>query len=246
MTQAKQEYDTIAAAYQDSKRLSFRKYVEEYTLFEILGDIRGKDVVDLACGEGFYTRKIKRAGAAQVTGVDISGEMVRLAEEQERRQPLGCKYVHQDVATLRIDRAVDIVVAMYLLNYAQTREQLFRFCQVAAGILRSGGQFAGFNDNIRNPARGTASFAKYGFEKTSVYPPQEGDAIVYRFTNEDGQQFEFNNFFLKPETYQAAFEQAGFVNFRWVTLLHPSQRDNPFWDDFMSNLPLAGFVAVKE
>ena len=162
MTRAKQEYDAIAAAYQDSKQLSFRQYVEEHTLFEILGDIRGKDVVDLACGEGFYTRKIKQAGAAQVTGVDISGAMVRLAEEQERRQPLGCKYVHQDVATLRMAQAADIVVAMYLLNYAQTREQLFRFCQVAADILRSGGQFAGFNDNIRNPARGTASFAKYG------------------------------------------------------------------------------------
>ncbi|MCY4545992.1 MAG: hypothetical protein OXD39_12205 [Gemmatimonadetes bacterium] len=63
MTQpAESEYDAIAGAYKDSKQLSFRKYIEEYTLFETLGDIGGVKALDLACGEGFYTRKLKLAG----------------------------------------------------------------------------------------------------------------------------------------------------------------------------------------
>ena len=87
------EYDGIAEAYRDSKQLSFRKYIEEYTFFEILGDIRGATVLDLACGEGFYTRKVKQAGAAEVTGVDLSEEMINLADEEEGIRPLGCFYV---------------------------------------------------------------------------------------------------------------------------------------------------------
>ena len=84
------EYDAIAAEYQESKHLSFREHIERYTLFEMLGDIGGKTVLDLACGEGFYTRLLKQAGASEVTGVDISAAMIELAEEQERRRPLGC------------------------------------------------------------------------------------------------------------------------------------------------------------
>ena len=56
------EYDAIAEAYQDSKRLPFREYVERYTLFDMLGDVRGKAVLDVACGEGSYTRLLKQAG----------------------------------------------------------------------------------------------------------------------------------------------------------------------------------------
>ena len=76
------QYDAIAEAYKNSKQLPFREYIEAHTLFEILGDIRGQCVLDLACGEGFYTRKIKQAGARAVTGVDISAEMIKLAEKK--------------------------------------------------------------------------------------------------------------------------------------------------------------------
>ena len=139
MSQSKNEYDGIAEAYRDSKQLSFRKYIEEYTFFEILGDIRGATVLDLACGEGFYTRKIKRAGAAEVTGVDLSAEMIKLAEEEERIRPLGCKYLNRDVAQLDMVESVDVVVAMYLLNYASTKEELLNFVQVAYNRLELGG-----------------------------------------------------------------------------------------------------------
>ena len=52
-----QEYDAIAEEYRESKRLSFREHIERYTLFEMLGDIGGKTVLDLGCGEGFYTHR---------------------------------------------------------------------------------------------------------------------------------------------------------------------------------------------
>ena len=41
----------------------------------------------------------------------------------------------------------------------------------------------------------------YGIEKTGSRVPKEGDPIRCRMTNADGQQFEFNNFYLEPETY---------------------------------------------
>ena len=102
MSSSENQYDAIAEAYQYSKQLPFRKYIEAYSLFKILGDIRGTTVLDLACGDGFYTRKVKQAGALEITGVDLSAEMIKLAEEEERARPLVCKYLHCDVAALEL------------------------------------------------------------------------------------------------------------------------------------------------
>ena len=240
------EYDAIAEQYRDSKRLPFREVIERRTLFELLGDIRGKTVLDLACGDGFYTRLLKQAGAAAVTGVDLSAEMIRLAEREEQARPLGCKYLQRDAAAFEPAETVDLVVATYLLNYARTGGQLRGFCQVCYDALRPGGRFAGINDNVRNPPRGTGLWSKYSFERSCPFPPKEGDAIVYAIVNPDGSRFEFKNFYLSPETYRRAFESAGFRDFQWVDLsLSPDERDNPFWDDFMTNPPIVAFSASR-
>ena len=75
-------YDEIAEEYKTSKQLPFRKHIEAFTLFELLGDLNSKSMLDLACGEGIYARQFKRAGASKVLGVDLSAEMIRLAKEQ--------------------------------------------------------------------------------------------------------------------------------------------------------------------
>ena len=69
---------------------------------------RDRTVLDLACGEGVYTRQFMRAGAAAVTGVDISPAMITLAEAAERTDPLGCRYVREDAAAFTPSARVDI------------------------------------------------------------------------------------------------------------------------------------------
>ena len=76
------DYDKFARQYKASKRLPFREYIEWYSYNELLGDVSQRSVLDLACGEGYYTRRIKQKGADKVVGVDISGKMIRLAKER--------------------------------------------------------------------------------------------------------------------------------------------------------------------
>ena len=239
-------YDAIAEHYRASKWLLFRHFIERYTLFEVLGDLRGLKVLDLACGEGVYTRQFKRSGAVEVTGVDISPAMIALAEAEERAEPLGCRYVREDAAAFTPTAPVDIVTAVYLLNYARTRAALDSFYHACFRALRAGGRLVGFNDNVRQPPPPGVSLTKYGLERTCAHPPREGDVIQYRLTNNDGHVFEFENYYLKPETYEAAAKRAGFDDFQWIdAMLEPTERDDPYWDDFRAHAPLTAFSASK-
>ena len=82
-------YDPIAQQYKRAKQQPWRTYIEAYTLMSLIGDPTGKSVIDIACGEGFYTRMIRRRGARKVTGVDLSSKMIALARDKRSRTDFG-------------------------------------------------------------------------------------------------------------------------------------------------------------
>src|SRR6516162_8632779 len=132
------DYNTIAAEYKKAKQQPWRTYIEHFTLFELIGDLSGKSVLDLACGEGFYTRFLKKGGAAKAVGVDLSERMIELAKAEEARQPLGIDYFARDAKTLDLPDKFDLVIAGYLLNYAATKDELLAMCQAIARHLKPG------------------------------------------------------------------------------------------------------------
>ena len=54
------DYDPIAEQYKRAKLQPWRTHVESFTLMNLLGDLSGKSVVDVACGDGYYTRRAGR------------------------------------------------------------------------------------------------------------------------------------------------------------------------------------------
>ncbi len=245
-SEIRSDYDDIADAYRESKKHSFRSVIEEHTLFTVAGDVSGLDIVDLACGEGHYTRKLKAAGAASILGVDLSAEMMKLAIEAEQADPLGCTYLQQDASTLELEKQVDLVVGMFLLNYARSFNELLAFTRSAFRLLKSGGRFIGFNDNPLMGATDVGFYTQYQFEKIRKPDAMPGDVIIYRVTNLDGTVFDIINYYQPPEVYTTAFEEAGFADFKWDgPYLHPDAQGDPHWDRFMQSPPCNGFTATK-
>lgn len=109
-------------------------------IFDLLGDLTGKSVLDLACGEGIYSRQIMAAGAMSVTGVDISAEMIALAEQEERRNPQGNQYVVGDASHCKSEQPFDRVLCSYFLNYAKTWDEIQTYCRAIYDNLKPGGK----------------------------------------------------------------------------------------------------------
>lgn len=86
-------------------------------LFDACGDLQGRSVLDLGCGEGYCARELKQRGAGDYLGVDLSANMIAAARAQEARAPLGISYDVCDVVTFRPERQFDLCVAVFLFNY---------------------------------------------------------------------------------------------------------------------------------
>src|SRR6516164_11052357 len=156
-------YDPIAEQYKRSKQQPWRAYVEAFTLMRLIGDPTGRKVIDIACGEGFYTRMIRQRGAAKVTGVDLSENMIELARASEAQEPLGIDYIVGDGRGLGVAADYDLAVAAYFLNHAHDRAELGAMCRGIARCLKPGGRFVTVNCNPACDFPAAPSYRKYGF-----------------------------------------------------------------------------------
>jgi ubiquinone/menaquinone biosynthesis C-methylase UbiE len=87
-------------------------------LLRAVGDVEGSRVLDLGCGQGWFSRQLARRGA-RVTGLDWSPSMIAIARERERRHPLGVGYVCADATSIGKRwpaRSFDLVAACMSLQ----------------------------------------------------------------------------------------------------------------------------------
>jgi toxoflavin synthase len=242
-------YAPIAEKYRESKLHPWRQHVEEFTLHRLVGDVAGKAVLDLACGEGFHTRRLKQRGAARVVGVDLSPQMVALARAEEQRHPLGIEYVAGDAATFHPEEPFDVVVAAYLLNYARTAEELLGMCRGVARCLKPGCRFVAVNNHLEQPLHAYAATQKYGLVKRLDGALREGAAITYTLFTE-GRSISFDNYYLSPGTYERVLRSAGLGEVRWHAPRLSPQGEAEFgagyWAAFLEHPPVYFLDCVRQ
>lgn len=234
------QYDEIARAYDRLiGGLPVRQLIE-YTYRRLIGDVRGKSVLDLACGNGFYTRIFKEQGASRVLGVDLSAELIAIAREHEAAQPLGMEYRVGDGSALGKLGDFDIVTTAFLLNYAPTREALLAMSESIAGNLR-GDRFVAINLNVAEGGKfyGDESyFQRYGVRYQLTKGSLDGQATVHMTIAHGADQAEFDVCHLPAGDYEWALRRAGFSSVRWhnpeMSPAFAKQHDPATWKDFLT------------
>ena len=142
----KQKYDEVQSdgRYEEgmARMALYHHHCQDPVIFRTLGDIRAKSLLDLACGDGFYTRRFKTQCAANpVMGIDLSPKQIERAEAFERREPLGIEYQVGDVMSLDLQRRFDRVTAIHLLHYLENAEEIESAVRRIHETLCEGGHF---------------------------------------------------------------------------------------------------------
>jgi len=240
------QYDHIGSQYDEYARTATLKQAERYTFFRMVGALDGKSVLDLACGFGFYTRLLKQRGAATVLGVDISPEMIRLAHQQEQAEQLGIAYQVGDAVTLPQMGPFALVTAVYLLNYATSKEQMLGMFRSVYANLGAGGRFIAYTINpdftLSKP-----NCTKYGVTVVREEPEEDRYACEGEFLTKP--PFFVRWYRWSQATYEWAIQEAGFQDFVW----YPSEvapedvvrYGEAYWRDFHDNCLGIGIICQK-
>ncbi|BCM72139.1 MULTISPECIES: class I SAM-dependent methyltransferase [Streptomyces] len=236
-----QLYDEIGEAFEGFKSLPLAHYAEVPGFLAMVGDVRGRSVLDLASGTGFYSREFKRRGATEVLGIDISGEMVAVARQFEQAAPLGVRYEVGDVSDLRpLGRRFDIATAVQLLNYAEDIAATERMCQAVHRSLVPGGEFFVLAQSPDYRFDGPP-LDKYGFRCEPTGEEAETGPRV-RITALLDPPIEFVTTCPRREVYEKCLRAAGFGEVTWVPLEVSDAGVRAFgadfWADFLANPPL--------
>lgn len=86
------------------KWISFvEKYFENKSI-----SLRGKNVLELGCGTGNMTLKLKEKGA-NVTALDLSSNMLSIAQEKLRLKRYKTDFINQDMRNFNINKKYDYV-----------------------------------------------------------------------------------------------------------------------------------------
>lgn len=107
-------------------------------VFKLAGELKGKKVYEIACGNGFLARKFIKKGASEVFASDISPELIVIAKQ--KYSTTGITYLTRDANNFNnlLKNNFDIVVIHCGMFYIKDIDKLLRG---VASILKPNGSF---------------------------------------------------------------------------------------------------------
>ena len=121
----------------DKTKLSANDLIEIPQLFELIGDVKGKKVLDLGCGAGGHDRKLIELGASYVLGIDLSTKMIDEARKNTNSDKIEYKVMSMDDID-KLDEKFDLVISSLAIHYIEDYDGL---CKKVYNILNECGEF---------------------------------------------------------------------------------------------------------
>jgi ubiquinone/menaquinone biosynthesis C-methylase UbiE len=237
--------------------------VDNYTVFNCMlkpfldehGLLTGQTVLDLACGNGHYTRQLKALNCSYIVGVDISPTMIKIARDIEQEDPKQIEYIISDVKQLpQFEKPFDIITGFFFLSHAQTREELLAIAKSIYANLGKNKRFFSLtgSTNADVATFNTDKLRKYGHRRHVEGIPDNTpmpDGMLHTFTmynNRDEVLGVITSHHYTPKTYEEVFREAGFTTLEWVPLqCDPNIPNKEFFDDLIKYTPITGLIATK-
>lgn len=136
------QFSALAPHYDELMRIVPYKQWVEYV--ELLCSVVGhtpRRILDCACGTGNVSFELARLGY-DVTGVDLSEEMIQVAQHKARRNGSGAKFYQADLANFKLGATFDTATCLYdSLNYILEPAKLQAAFGRIAKYLEKGGIF---------------------------------------------------------------------------------------------------------
>ena len=114
---------------------NYNDLLETPAMLSLIGDVKGKDILDIGCGFGKTDSMLIDMGASSVIGIDKSEKMIRKAMAENSRDRI--EYMVMDAEDITLpSNAFDIVYSSLCFHYIEDYSSLLRNIH---RMLKSGG-----------------------------------------------------------------------------------------------------------
>jgi ubiquinone/menaquinone biosynthesis C-methylase UbiE len=115
-------FEKYGYTYAEQQEKSMNRLYLSKLILRVLGNLKGKKVLDAGCGAGFETRKLAKRGA-EVTGIDICPKMVEIA----RQKCKGVQFYIRDVCRCGFARnTFDVILSAFVIPYNEDLKALLK------------------------------------------------------------------------------------------------------------------------
>ena len=228
-------WNEVANWYDDllSDPESYQQKVILPNLIRLLGNVKDKHVLDLGCGQGFFSHAFSRNGA-DVTGVDLSQELIALAREHSNRQGTfvvgSAEKLPTEIGTGAFDTAVCVLALQNIKNLDAAIGE-------GARALKTGGAF---HIVLNHPAFRIPKRSSWGFDDTAGIQYRRLDGYLSESSHEivmhpGKEEKSTTSSFHRPlQLYFKSFAKHGFVVNRleeWISHKESEPGSRKFAED---------------
>lgn len=129
---------------------------------DLMGDVRGKSVLDIGCGPGHLLINIAKKGALKVVGIDLSPKMINIAKNKLREGGIKNGKVKVVNTNEEFPRGFDIITALGVIEYY---EEPLDFMLKLIGSLNQDGKLI---VSVPNKYAPQTLLRKFGFGRGNI------------------------------------------------------------------------------
>jgi len=128
----KKWWNEVSQSYQKdakihTKSAHYGPYSPDEDKLKLLGNVKGKKILELGCGGGQCSIVFAKQGAT-CTGIDISTEQLKYAEKLSKKNKVKIKFIHgtfQNLSKFK-SNSYDIVFSAFALQYSPNILRVFK------------------------------------------------------------------------------------------------------------------------
>lgn len=221
-----------------------RNYLQYPAIISEMGDIRGKNILDVGCGDGYFARMLSREYGAEVVGYDRGEQLIHAARETAKQEGFtNIQFFVADAQDFKIAKSFDFGVSVMVLPYAPNETELAKYFESTRNSLNIGGKFISV---VLNP-----ELKKYegSIPNRKMIPLGNRKIEVHFFDPKSGtEKFTgvLNQF--SKDAYNTAARKGGFAKMDWRPV-YPSEAamkdEGNFWKNVVEDQPYSLLVAEK-
>lgn len=210
------------------------------TVLKLAGDTKDKIVLDLGCGDGFFTLPLSQ-NAKIVYGFDNSKEQIK---KTNKIRKANVRFIFADITKIKYPKA-DLILTPFVLGYIREKDQLNKLFASLYSSLNKNGRIIGLIDY---PKEKYLNNKEFGAIK-KINKLEEGEKLEIELYNKGTHLVTLHASFHKKQTINDLLKKNGFKKIKWHQPIISQEGINvhgkQFWNKYLKKCDVAYFSAVK-